>query len=266
MARQAGWMPALACAAGLWGCGPRQMPEATLQTAQQILVSEDLVPAGVQGLVLGQMSRFPRHRILPKAVRPYSYNGGGLRLPDGTLAWPPSTLGRALQVLAPQPQEHALVIGVQDGWAAGLLAAAGLEVTLFDPQPERARLVRKALGRVELDGYDPEKIRAARKWEDVRAAGPFDCILVQGAVAEVLGDWTDRLAQEGGRLVAPEGLPGRIRLVRMVRTPAGLTAAAVSPGNFEPLYPERPVNYARLFVPPAEGSGHAPSPAAPPSR
>lgn len=123
--------------------------------ARRAMIESQLRPEGVTDLaVLTAMGRVPREDFLPEALRPLAYSDRPLDLGDGREMMPPAALGRLLTELQPRKGERALVIGTAPEYAAAVLAEIGLEVDTA-AKPE------------------------------VAPKGPYDLVLIDGAVPEV---------------------------------------------------------------------------------
>ena len=137
--------------------------------ARRAMVDSQLRPQGVTDrAVLAAMGDVRREDFVPASIRASAYFDRAIPVEGGVMI-PPAPLGRLLTAAEPRPGERALVVAPSPGYAAALLSHIGL-------------------GTLEcLAAADPPR-------------GPFDVILIEGAVAEVPPALTDALA-EGGRLV-----------------------------------------------------------------
>ncbi|MEW6775294.1 MAG: hypothetical protein AB1405_03320 [Bdellovibrionota bacterium] len=222
---------------------------------QQTLVYEGLSLRGVRGAVLQEMGRFPRHQLLPPEQRQSGYQDVPLEAEDGTFIWAPSALGLALTALDPKSGERALVVGAQDGWAAGVLAGIGLDVIVFEPTGRSVETVERALQGAQYEPggpagspFDPKKIHFARSEGEALSAGPFHRILVLGAVERVPQNWLEALSPKEGRFIAPVGVPGDMYLFKIDRSAEGFQQTGADRGEYSYLLPDRPVNYGPFLV------------------
>lgn len=139
--------------------------------ARRAMVEGQLRPQGVTDRgVLGAMASVPREDFLPDQLKPMAYADRPVRLPDGGSLMPPAALGSLLTRLQPKAGEAALVIGAAPAYARSVLAAMGLSV---------------------------DTAGAA----DVAGKGPYDLILIDGAVEDVPTALAGKLAP-GGRVGA----------------------------------------------------------------
>lgn len=169
--------------------------------ARRAMVDSQLRPQGVtDAAVLAAMGSVPREEFVPAEARAFAYFDRSIPV-DGGVMIPPTPLARLLSEAAPQPGERALIVSSAPGYAAALLTAMGLETV---------------------------QLRAANA--ATVAPGPYDVILIEGAVAEVPAAIGDALA-EGGRLATALLVPGgvaRLAIGRKVGGTIGFTRLADS--------------------------------------
>jgi protein-L-isoaspartate(D-aspartate) O-methyltransferase len=158
--------------------------------------------------VLRAMGELPRERFLPPAARPVAYVDEDLAVGGGRFLMEPMVMARLVQALAIAPGDAALEVGAGCGYGTALLARLAGRVVALECDPELAARARVALadagpGEVELVEGPLEA--------GCHDRGPYDAILVSGAVGALPAALLDQLA-EGGRLaavVAESGEPGR---------------------------------------------------------
>jgi protein-L-isoaspartate(D-aspartate) O-methyltransferase len=152
-------------------------PMPDFAAARRAMVDSQLRPEGVTNrAVLMAMGSIPREQFVPDALRPLAYSDRPLDLGDGKAMMAPAALAKLLTELEPRSGESALLVG-SNQYAASVLKALGLEVDVA-ASPEAA----------------PE--------------GPYDLIVIDGAVEEVPPDLVARLGT-GARLgtaVAENGI------------------------------------------------------------
>ena len=171
--------------------------------ARAQMVDAQLRPEGVgDPFVLAAMAAVPRERFVPEAARALAYGDRAVALGEGRQLMPPAALGLLLSRLAPRAAERALVVGAGTGYAAALLAAIGLDVVALESAPALAAAAQEA-GVAVIEG----PLSAGHK-----RGGPYDLILIDGAVEHVPDALTDQLS-DGGRLGAALLERGVSRLV-----------------------------------------------------
>ena len=157
-------------------------PATDFAQARRAMVDSQLRPQGVTDVaVLGAMATVPREAFVPEGAASFAYSDRSISIGEKGAMMPPTPLARLLTAAAPMPGDRALVVGAAPGYAAELLRHIGLMVS--------------------EDG----------------AAGPFDFILVEGAV-EVVPDALTAALAEGGRIATAlvEGGTTRLAVGRKV--------------------------------------------------
>ncbi len=171
--------------------------------ARRAMIDSQLRPQGVTDpAVLGAMARVRREKFVPAEARTLAYSDRSIPV-DGGVMIPPAPLARLLTAAAPMAGERALVVAPAPGYAAAVLRHIGLDVTTL-PAAEF------------LGGTAPE--------------GPFDLILIEGAIPEVPPALADAL-RPGGRLVTAlltSGEVTRLTIGRKVGQLIGYTRFADS--------------------------------------
>ncbi|MDP9103668.1 MAG: protein-L-isoaspartate O-methyltransferase [Pseudomonadota bacterium] len=145
------------------------------------------------------MREVRRERVCPPTKLHLAYAEATVEYAPGYFLMEPRDIAKLLQGIKPKAGERALAIAAP--YAAAVLAAMGLSVTLRLPE-----------GAESIDAGDGVTVSIG----DLAAAiesGPYDVIVVEGAVHRAPAAWTDLLA-EGGRLgvVERDGPVGRARL------------------------------------------------------
>ncbi|HYP63804.1 MAG TPA: hypothetical protein VEQ16_07950, partial [Acidocella sp.] len=166
-------------------------------TERNTMVDCQVRPNHVSDLrVTGAMRVLPREDFAPAGVNAYA--DADIPLGDGRYLFNASLTARLAQaVLAASPahvQAHVLVVGAGSGYLAAILAAAGVSVVSLE---EEARLQSDA-----LKTYAPKAEAVtgplAAGWP---AGGPYDVIVVEGALPAIPPIFIAQLAREG-RVVA----------------------------------------------------------------
>lgn len=158
------------------------------------------------------MRVIPRERLCPPGREHLAYAEAEIEYAPGRWLLNPRDLAKLVFSARPQAGERALTIA--GPYAAALLAHMGLQVTALETDGHDAR-VRQALAEVrvtvEAGGFDRPP------------SGPFDVIVVEGAVDRVAPAWVEALAP-GGRLAVIEraGPLGKAQLY--LKAPDGTTA------------------------------------------
>jgi protein-L-isoaspartate(D-aspartate) O-methyltransferase len=148
-------------------------------------------------LVVAALEAVAREAFVPVNQRSFAYMDEDLPVGKGRYAMEPAVLARLLQMADVQPGDHALVTAAGSGYSAAVLARMAGSVIAVDSDPAVLALARQgcaAVGAaVTVVGNDPKAGYPER--------GPYDVILVDGAVMEIPAALEAQL-KDGGRLVA----------------------------------------------------------------
>jgi protein-L-isoaspartate(D-aspartate) O-methyltransferase len=180
-----------------------QSPIPDFAAARAAMIENQLRPQGVTDpMVLDAMGRVPREKFLPPHTRPLAYVDRAVAVGAGRFLPAPAVLGQLLTQMMPERGQRALVVGAGTGYSAAVLAAMGLEVLALESQAELAAAAREQ-GISVVEG--PLESGHAK-------GGPYDQILLDGAVAHIPDEIVAQLA-DGGRLGAGLVDSGVTRLV-----------------------------------------------------
>jgi protein-L-isoaspartate(D-aspartate) O-methyltransferase len=211
------------------------MTEQNFEHMRRAMIASQLRATGTNDpRVLAAMGEVPRERFVPADRAPLAYADALVPLKPGRDLNSPMALGRLLTEAAPQPGERALAIGVATGYAAAVLARLVGPCTAVEEDAELAAAARR-----NLAGFEVGLVEGALV-EGSKAQGPYDLILIDGAVEHVPDGLIAQLA-EGGRLAAGllENGVTRLAIGRRAGEGFGMTAfadaaAAILPGFAKP--------------------------------
>ena len=183
--------------------------------------------------VLEVFRTVPRHVFVPFEVTQHAYADRALPNYANRRVSQPYILARMIELLDAQERHRVLELGTSSGYQAALLAHLAGEVYSVEPN---ALVSERAATTLSLEGYERVHTRCGDPHQGWAEAGPFDRVLVCGAVAEVPPAVWDQLAP-GGRIVAPLGLPGTRQWLTIVRKTVGgeREVEQVSPLSFSAL-------------------------------
>ena len=165
--------------------------------ARQAMIDSQLRPQGVTDpLVIAAMASVERERFVPEAARAWAYADRPVPLGAGRAMPAPSTLGILLDAIRPVAGERALILGPNDGYAAAVLEAIGVQ----------------SLSAAAKAGNEDSKV---------------EIVLIDGAVDHIPDALVARLA-DGGRLGASliDGGVTRLILGRKAGTAFGYRVIA----------------------------------------
>ena len=146
--------------------------------------------------IIQAMRRLPRERFVPPHLAGLAYIDEDVPLGGGRFLMEPMVIARLVQLARVRAGERALVVGAGTGYGAALLAACGAEVTALENDERLTAIARRVLAEM-APGVSLVAGPLAQGWAK---AGPYDAVLIEGAVREI----PDAIAQQvrtGGRLV-----------------------------------------------------------------
>jgi protein-L-isoaspartate(D-aspartate) O-methyltransferase len=163
--------------------------------------------------VLAAFAAIRRELFVPERLRAIAYIDEDLPLGGGRYLMQPMVAARLIQAAAITPEDRVLTIGAGTGYEAAVASVLARKVVALEEDPELARRSRAALVDHAIAAVAAVEGPLRNGW---RERAPYDAILFGGAVAEVPGEITDQLAEEGRLLavVRPGGGIGRATLTK----------------------------------------------------
>lgn len=190
--------------------------DATLQ--RKNMVESQVRPSDVTDRrIMRAMLDVPREAFVPVALKPLAYMDSPLVLTKPgpgrvqRAMMEPRAFAKLLQLAEIGDKDIVLDIGCATGYSSAIISRMALSVVALEVDAEMAETATKALEGLRIDnvavvtgdleiGYPTE--------------GPYDAIVIEGAVADVPAALLDQL-KDGGRLVAVmAGTPGRTTVWR----------------------------------------------------
>lgn len=148
--------------------------------------------------IIDAMLSVPREEFVPDAKREAAYMGENVDLGDGRVVLEPRTLAKMLDALDIQPDEMVLDLGCGLGYSAAVLARLADFVVAVESNEAMAAEAQTGLSEF---GADNVAVIAGEPAEGNAKNGPYDVIIVQGAVEQVPTALFDQL-KDGGRMAA----------------------------------------------------------------
>ncbi len=183
--------------------------------------------------IIDAMLSVPRELFVPAAAQATAYVDGNIPLGPGRVVLEPRTLAKMLDALDIQRDELVLDLGTGLGYSAAVMARMAEAVVALEEDEDMAAEAERQLGEI---GADNVAVVTGPLADGAAKLGPFDVILLQGAVEEMPEALPAQL-KEGGRIAAlfMDGALGTCRIGP--RTDSGVTwrdafnaAAPVLPG------------------------------------
>ena len=169
--------------------------------------------------IIAAMLAVPREDFLPAALQPVAYLGEHVPLAPGRVLLDPRVFAKLLDALAVGPTDLVLDLGCGYGYSAAVLARMAEAVVALESDQAMAAEAEALLA---AHGADNAVVHAGPLGEGVAEHGPFDAVIVEGAI-EILPHPIEAQLKVGGRIAAifAEGAGGQARLG--LRTPDGIT-------------------------------------------
>lgn len=175
-------------------------------TQRKFMVDTQVRPSDVTDRrIIRAMLEVPREAFVPAALRPIAYMDEQVRLADGKpgrYLLAPRTLAKMIQSLDVSADSAVLDIGGGTGYSAAILAKLAKRVVAVEVAPALGDLARGQLAALPM-----VKLVSGDLAAGAAAEGPYDAILVNGAVDDIPPTLLDQLKDQG-RLVAVRSVGG----------------------------------------------------------
>lgn len=166
-------------------------------TARMNMVESQLRTNRVTNLrLLDAFENVPRERFVPESLKSIAYVDEDLRVKDDRYLMEPMVLARLLNDGAPTSTDVMLIVGCLTGYACAIAARVAATVVGLESDEELARQAERNL--TDL-GVDNAVVVRGNLRDGQPKQGPYNIIVVNGAVEEVPQGLFDQLA-DGGRL------------------------------------------------------------------
>lgn len=160
--------------------------------------------------IINAMLTVPREDFVPAAQREAAYLGENLDLGQGRVVLDPRTLAKMLDHLDITNDELVLDVGCAMGYSSAVIAHMAEAVVAVEEDEAMATEAQEALAEV---GSDNVIVHVGPLAEGAPQHGPYDAVIVQGAVEEVPAGLVVQI-KDGGRIAClfmEEGL-GEVRV------------------------------------------------------
>lgn len=178
---------------------------------RMMMVDSQIRPSDVTKFpIIDAMLTVPREAFVPRAMREAAYMGENLDLGGGRVMLEPRTLAKMLDALDIQQDELVLDIGSALGYSAAVIARMAQLVVAVEEDEDMAADLQALMSEHSVDNV---VVHAGPLREGAAEHGPYDAIIIQGAVARLPEALADQL-KEGGRIAClfMEGALGVVRI------------------------------------------------------
>lgn len=160
--------------------------------------------------IIDAMLAVPREDFVPENLREAAYVGENLDLGRGRTLLEARTFAKIIDALDIQPHHVALDLGCGFGYSTAVLAQLCDFVVAVEDDADRAGEAQTLLSR---HGVDNAAVMDGPLSQGAAKSGPYDIIVIEGAVQEVPASLFDQL-REGGRIgcIFAEGNLGVVRI------------------------------------------------------
>ncbi|MFD1193352.1 protein-L-isoaspartate O-methyltransferase [Seohaeicola saemankumensis] len=180
-------------------------------TRRTTMVDTQVRPSDVTKFpIIEAMLSIPREEFVPDSRREAAYVGENLDLGAGRVMLEPRTLAKMLDALDVQRDELVLDLGCGLGYSSAVIARLAEAVVAVESVEELASEAQEILSR---EGADNVILHQGPLAEGAAQHGPYDVIVIEGAVAELPASVLDQL-KDGGRIAClfMEGALGVVRI------------------------------------------------------
>lgn len=187
---------------------------------RRVMVDSQVRPSDVTKYpIIEAMLAVPREAFVPNQSRAVAYMDDNIGFATGRTVLAPRTLAKMLDALDIRADEAVLDLGCGFGYSTAIAARLAEVVVGVEEEPSIASEAQAVL----LEhGFDNAAVVEGPLNEGAAKAGPYDVILIQGAI-QVLPDAIADQLKVGGRMCAlfAEGPLGQARMG--IKTTAGLS-------------------------------------------
>jgi protein-L-isoaspartate(D-aspartate) O-methyltransferase len=180
-------------------------------TRRTMMVDTQIRPSDVTKFpIISAMLSVPREKFVPRNKREAAYMGDNIDLGGNRTILEPRTFAKMLDALDIQPTDFVLDIGMGLGYSAAVLSQLGEAVVAVEDDQTRFDEASEALGDFGADNVIPHLGELA---EGAAEHGPYDVILIQGAVEHV-SDTVLAQLKDGGKIAClfAEGALGTVKI------------------------------------------------------
>ena len=180
-------------------------------TRRTMMVDTQVRPSDVTKYpIIDAMLSVPRENFVPTGLRETAYMGENIDLDGGRVVLEPRTLAKMLDALDIGPDELVLDVACGYGYSSAVIARMAQAVVALEEDESMVGEAQEAL----MDaGADNVVVHEGRLTEGAQEHGPYDVLVVQGAVAQLPDALISQL-KDGGRAAAlfMDGALGEVRV------------------------------------------------------
>ncbi len=208
------------------------MTKPDFNTARKVMVAEQLKARGISDqAVLQAMADVPRELFIPESHQRNAYHDGALPIDMEQTISQPFIVAWMTELLALQPEDKVLEIGVGSGYQTAILCQLASEIYGIERIPQ---LAQSAIERLEQLACTSVAISVGDGTLGLPAHAPYDAILVAAAAPSIPEPLIQQLA-DGGRLVLPVTIADGQEMRLIIRKGGTIHIHRLSKVSFVPL-------------------------------
>ena len=166
-------------------------------TRRRMMVDTQVRPSDVTKYpIIDAMLEVPRERFVPDDARPTAYVDDNIDLGPGRTVLAPRTLAKLLDALDIGTGDLVLDLGAGLGYATAVVSRLAEAVVAVEEDETRAAEAETLLSEISADNA---AVVAGSLAEGAPKHGPYDVILVEGAIETLPAALSDQL-KDGGRI------------------------------------------------------------------
>jgi protein-L-isoaspartate(D-aspartate) O-methyltransferase len=178
---------------------PKSSDMSNFAARRTMMVDTQVRPSDVTKFpIIESMLAVPREAYVPNDQLEAAYVGGNLEIAPGRVMLEPRSFGKLLDAVDVQPNEAVLDLGCGYGYSTAVIARLAEVVVAVE---EDEALAADAQRRLSEHGVDNAAVVSGPLVAGAAKHGPYDVIIVQGAVEDVPAALIDQL-KDGGRIAA----------------------------------------------------------------
>ncbi len=172
------------------------MNSTDFSVARSMMVDSQVRPNKVNDRrILDAMRTIPRENFVPAASAALAYADEDVPLGHGRVLIEPMVIARLVQAAAVEVGERVLVVASGTGYGAALMAACGAAVTAVEDNKALISIARAALAGTSVTIFEGP---ASGGWA---SGGPYDVVMLEGAVEAIPVSLADQVKPNGGRFI-----------------------------------------------------------------
>jgi protein-L-isoaspartate(D-aspartate) O-methyltransferase len=168
--------------------------------------------------VLQALDRVPRHEFVPQDSLEWAYIDYQVPIGIGEYMLSPTVEARLIQELRLNPDDKVLEVGTGTGYVTALLAELAGEVWSVEVTPGFKVEAEQRLQRMGYSNVHVEVGDGSGGWE---RQGPYDAILVTGAMPELPEGFKEQLKEHGRIVCILDGNPPIQEATRITKMSEG---------------------------------------------